>query len=95
MTRTFPRAPLAALTLTLLAAALAWTSVGSGSLGHLSSELFRAMAGIQVTQVFYKGAPQVMTALIGNVLGIAILAVIMIPLINSIPSRSGCEIQAS
>jgi tripartite-type tricarboxylate transporter receptor subunit TctC len=41
-------------------------SVGSGSLGHLSSELFRAMAGIQVTQVFYKGAPQVMTALIGG-----------------------------
>jgi tripartite-type tricarboxylate transporter receptor subunit TctC len=32
----------------------------------LSSELFRAMAGIQVTQVFYKGAPQVMTALIGG-----------------------------
>ena len=41
-------------------------SVGSGSLGHLSSELFRAMAGLQVTQVFYKGAPQVMTALIGG-----------------------------
>jgi tripartite-type tricarboxylate transporter receptor subunit TctC len=41
-------------------------SVGSGSLGHLSSELFRAMAGIQVTQVFYKGAPQVMTSLIGG-----------------------------
>jgi tripartite-type tricarboxylate transporter receptor subunit TctC len=41
-------------------------SVGSGSLGHLSSELFRAMAGVQVTQVFYKGAPQVMTALIGG-----------------------------
>jgi tripartite-type tricarboxylate transporter receptor subunit TctC len=41
-------------------------SVGSGSLGHLSSELFRAMAGIQMTQVFYKGAPQVMTALIGG-----------------------------
>jgi len=41
-------------------------SVGSGSLGHLSGELFRAMAGLQVTQVFYKGAPQVMTALIGG-----------------------------
>ena len=35
-------------------------SVGSGSLAHLSGELFRAMAGIRVTQVFYKGAPQVM-----------------------------------
>jgi tripartite-type tricarboxylate transporter receptor subunit TctC len=41
-------------------------SVGSGSLGHLSGELFRAMAGIPLTQVFYKGAPQVMTALIGG-----------------------------
>ncbi len=41
-------------------------SVGSGSLGHLSGELFRAMAGLQVTQVFYKGAPQVMTSLIGG-----------------------------
>lgn len=41
-------------------------SVGSGSLGHLSGDLFRAMAGLQVTQVFYKGAPQVMTSLIGG-----------------------------
>lgn len=41
-------------------------SVGSGSLGHLSGELFRAMANIRVTQIFYKGAPQVMTALIGG-----------------------------
>ncbi len=41
-------------------------SVGSGSLGHLSGELFRAMTGLQVTQVFYKGAPQVMTSLIGG-----------------------------
>ncbi len=41
-------------------------SVGSGSLGHLAGELFRVMAGVQVTQVFYKGAPQVMTALIGG-----------------------------
>jgi tripartite-type tricarboxylate transporter receptor subunit TctC len=41
-------------------------SVGSGSLGHLAGELFRAMAGIRVTQIFYKGAPQVMTALIGG-----------------------------
>ena len=41
-------------------------SVGSGSLAHLSGELFRAMAGLQVTQVFYKGSPQVMTALVGG-----------------------------
>ena len=46
--------------------ALNFGSVGSGSLAHLSGELFRAMAGIRVTQVFYKGAPQVMTALVGG-----------------------------
>jgi tripartite-type tricarboxylate transporter receptor subunit TctC len=46
--------------------ALNFGSVGSGSLAHLSGELFRAMAGIQVAQVFYKGAPQVVTALVGG-----------------------------
>ena len=46
--------------------ALNFGSVGSGSLAHLSGELFRAMAGIRVTQVFYKGAPQVMAALVGG-----------------------------
>ena len=46
--------------------ALNFGSVGRGSLGHLSGELFRAMAGVSVTQVFYKGAPQVMTALVGS-----------------------------
>ena len=33
--------------------AINFGSVGSGSLGHLSGDLFRAMAGLQVTQVFY------------------------------------------
>jgi tripartite-type tricarboxylate transporter receptor subunit TctC len=46
--------------------ALNFGSVGSGSLAHLSGELFRAMAGLRVTQVFYKGSPQVMTALVGG-----------------------------
>ncbi len=46
--------------------ALNFGSVGRGSLAHLSGELFRAMTGINVTQVFYKGAPQVMTALVGG-----------------------------
>ncbi len=41
-------------------------SVGRGSLAHLSGELFRAMAGIRLTQVFYKGSPQVTTALVGG-----------------------------
>ena len=46
--------------------ALNFGSVGRGSLAHLSGELFRAMASIHVTQVFYKGSPQVMTALVGG-----------------------------
>ena len=46
--------------------ALNFGSVGRGSLAHLAGELFRAMAIIQVTQVFYKGSPQVMTALVGG-----------------------------
>lgn len=46
--------------------ALNFGSVGRGSLAHLAGELFRAMANIQVTQVFYKGSPQVMTALVGG-----------------------------
>ncbi len=46
--------------------ALNFGSVGRGSLAHLSGELFRAMAGLNVTQVFYKGSPQVMTALVGG-----------------------------
>jgi tripartite-type tricarboxylate transporter receptor subunit TctC len=38
-------------------------STGAGSMGHLGAELFRSMAGIRITQVTYKGAPQALTAL--------------------------------
>ena len=41
-------------------------TVGRGSLGYLSSELFASMAGLRMVHVAYKGAPQVMTALIGG-----------------------------
>jgi tripartite-type tricarboxylate transporter receptor subunit TctC len=41
-------------------------SVGRGSMGHLASELFRSMAGIQITQIIYKGAPQALSALISG-----------------------------
>ena len=41
-------------------------SVGSGSLGHLGAELFRSMAGIKLTHIAYKGAPQVISALFGG-----------------------------
>ena len=41
-------------------------SVGSGSMGALAAELLRTMAGIQFTQVAYKGSPQALTALISG-----------------------------
>ena len=41
-------------------------STGSGSMGHLGAVLFRSMAGINVALVTYKGAPQVLTALLSG-----------------------------
>jgi len=41
-------------------------SVGNTSMGHLGAELFRRMAGIQVTFITYKGAPQILNALLGG-----------------------------
>jgi tripartite-type tricarboxylate transporter receptor subunit TctC len=41
-------------------------SVGGSSMGHLGAELFRSMAGIRITLVTYKGAPQVLTALLSG-----------------------------
>lgn len=41
-------------------------SVGASSMGHLGAELFRSMAGIRITQVTYKGAPQSLTALLSG-----------------------------
>jgi tripartite-type tricarboxylate transporter receptor subunit TctC len=40
--------------------------VGSGSMGFLGAELFRSMAGIRIQQIIYKGAPQILTALISG-----------------------------
>ena len=41
-------------------------SVGSGSMGSLGADLLRSLAGIQFTQVAYKGSPQALTALISG-----------------------------
>jgi tripartite-type tricarboxylate transporter receptor subunit TctC len=41
-------------------------SVGSGSMGSLAAELLRTTAGIQFTQVAYKGSPQALTALMAG-----------------------------
>ncbi len=48
---------------------LNYGSTGKGSLGHLAAELFRSMSGAQITHVPYKGAPQVITALISGEVG--------------------------
>ena len=48
---------------------LNYGSTGTGSLGHLAAELFRSMSGAQITHVPYKGAPQVITALISGEVG--------------------------
>lgn len=41
-------------------------SVGKGSLGHLSAELFASRAGVELVHVAYKGAPQILTALLSG-----------------------------
>jgi len=41
-------------------------SVGSGSMGSLAAELLRTLAGMNFTQVNYKGSPQALTALLSG-----------------------------
>ena len=41
-------------------------SAGNGSTIHLAGEMLKSMAGIDVTQITYKGSGPAMTALIGN-----------------------------
>jgi tripartite-type tricarboxylate transporter receptor subunit TctC len=41
-------------------------SVGAGSMGALGAELLKRMAGIQFTQVAYKGSPQALAAVISG-----------------------------
>ncbi len=45
---------------------LNFSSVGAGSLGHLGAELFRSLAGVNITHVPYKGAPQAMMAVLSG-----------------------------
>jgi tripartite-type tricarboxylate transporter receptor subunit TctC len=46
--------------------ALNYGSLGSGSTSHLTMELFRSTAGIQLTHVPYKGSPPAYTDLFGG-----------------------------
>ena len=43
-----------------------YASGGNGSLAHFSGELFKAAAGVDMLHVPYKGAPDIMTSLLGK-----------------------------
>ncbi len=49
-------------------------SVGASSMGSLAAELLRSTAGIEFTQVAYKGAPQALTALISGEIDFYLIA---------------------
>ena len=53
---------------------LNYGTVGSGSLGHLGAELFRSMSNTRMTQIAYKGSPQVLSALIGGEINMYMVA---------------------
>ena len=53
---------------------LNYGTVGSGSLGHLGAELFRSMSGTRMTQIAYKGSPQILAALIGGEINMYMVA---------------------
>lgn len=55
-------------------AKLNYGTVGSGSLGHLGVELFRSMSGTKMTQIAYKGSPQILAALIGGEINVYMIA---------------------
>ncbi len=64
---------------------LNYGTVGSGSLGHLGSELLRSMSGTRITHIAYKGSPQILTALIGGEINMYMVASIsgVVPQIKS------------
>lgn len=45
---------------------LNYSSAGNGTANHLAMELFKSMAGVNLTHVPYKGAPQAVTDLLGG-----------------------------
>ena len=52
---------------------LSYGSPGPGSIGHLSMELFKRMAGVDMVHVPYKGAAPAVTDLLGGQVDIAML----------------------
>ena len=51
------------------------SNIGTGSSIHLSLELFKQVAGIQLTAIGYKGQPPVITDLIGGQLDVAFVSI--------------------
>lgn len=49
---------------------LNYASAGSGAPNHMATELFKHMAGIMITHVPYKGAPQGVTDVLGGHIGL-------------------------
>jgi tripartite-type tricarboxylate transporter receptor subunit TctC len=45
---------------------LNYASVGTGSMGHLSAEVFKPMAGIQMTHIPYRGGAPAIQAMLAN-----------------------------
>ncbi|UXU76463.1 MULTISPECIES: Bug family tripartite tricarboxylate transporter substrate binding protein [unclassified Paracoccus (in: a-proteobacteria)] len=61
-------------------AALAYASSGNGTPLHLSGELFKSMAGVDITHIPYKGSGPALTDVLGN----------QVPIIfDNLPSASG------
>ncbi|NUB46623.1 tripartite tricarboxylate transporter substrate binding protein [Fertoebacter nigrum] len=59
---------------------LAYASSGNGTPLHLSGELFKAMAGVEITHIPYKGSGPALTDVLGN----------QVPVIfDNLPSASG------
>jgi tripartite-type tricarboxylate transporter receptor subunit TctC len=57
---------------------LNYTSAGTGSVGHLSGELFKSMAGIEMTHVPYKGT--------GPALGDTVSGQVQVMVVNPLPA---------
>ncbi len=54
---------------------LDYASAGNGSVIHLAMELFKSMAGVNITHVPYKGAPQGFTDVLGGHVALTFITV--------------------
>ena len=60
-----------------------WATAGNGSLGHLYGEQLKALTGINLLQVHYKGATPAMTDVMGGQVDVSILSVVsVVPLVK-------------